>query len=123
MGQDYNPNMPLPELSMGMMPFASSMAGFAPPPPPVFDGSPSVEPMMMNYSNPMLSQTTEYSGASTPSKRRQSVSTFDTRPRSMMVDTPTPKANKRSSVPVYTSQQKQQKQQQLQLQLQQKLHQ
>ena len=36
----------------------------------------------------------------------------------MMVDTPTPKANKRSSVPVYTSQQKQQ---QLQLQLQQKI--
>ena len=51
MGQEYNPNMPLPELSMGMMPFASSMAGLAPPPPPVFDGSPSVEPMMMNYSN------------------------------------------------------------------------
>lgn len=119
-GQEYNPNMSLPELSMGMMPFASSMAGLAPPPPPVFDGSPSVEPMMMNYSNPMLSQTTEYSGASTPSKRRQSVSTFDTRPRSMMVDTPTPKANKRSSVPVYTSQQKQQ-QLQLQLQLQQKI--
>ena len=41
LGQEYNPNMPLPELSMGMMPFASSMAGLAPPPPPVFDGSPS----------------------------------------------------------------------------------
>lgn len=112
MGHDYNPNMSLPELSMGMMPFASSIAG---PPPVNFDGSPSVEQMMMmNYSNPMLAQTTEYSGASTPSKRRQSISTVDSRPRSMMVDTPTPKANKRSSVPVYTSQQKQKQQQQLQ---------
>ena len=73
MGQEYNPNMSLPELSMGMMPFASSMAGLAPPPPPVFDGSPSVEPMMMNYSNPMLSQTTEYSGASTFEKKTKRI--------------------------------------------------
>ncbi|RCK63578.1 Activator of C kinase protein 1 [Candida viswanathii] len=100
-GFPFNPNMSMPELPMGaMMPM---------PPPPLVSHSnltgSTDQFMMMNYSNPLLSQLTEYGGGlgSAPRSRRQSITTTDSKRRSMMMETPSPKINKRSSVPVFSS--------------------
>lgn len=116
-GFPFNPNMSMPELPMG------SMMPFPPPPPPSVPpsqyGGSTDQFMMMNYSNPLLSQQTEYGGGrSTPRSRRQSISTTDSKRRSMLMETPSPVANKRNSVPVFTSQQRQQLQKQKQMQKQ-----